>query len=368
MVRPRSQHGSQSVLSSSFSGVTKPSGQKAACSRCRGQKLRCVWDSGESQCQRCQKADALCAMPSPKPMGRPPRQHHHKPRDPSRDHSSARGDTGNTIPAVSSDVEDGMDANTVDALPDPLDFLNFGFPDISSFDAFLPPEGPRISDSNLSNTGAYMVNGGSLSSSSDLTTNTAIDGVGDTQVDTTHLELEDDDGNIKLLTRLCELNVALFKHPLNANKGTTLPHSIPTPDSTTHGPTQRHADSRRSMPRDVSVSDLGIGKLLQMTYQLRDVISCIQYSEARDRSTALLILSCYTRLGKLYSRTLEILRQVRGSDQQLKDAHELMPGLAIDGFQLGKCYDLQLSFVIYLFEQVDDRLSNCIKRGTQEIR
>lgn len=56
-------------------GVVKRNGQKAACDRCRGQKLRCIWDAEESQCRRCLRADTTCTVPLPRPMGRPPRQH-----------------------------------------------------------------------------------------------------------------------------------------------------------------------------------------------------------------------------------------------------------------------------------------------------
>ncbi|KAK1141252.1 hypothetical protein N8T08_009291 [Aspergillus melleus] len=33
-------------------GVIKSSGPRPACDRCRGQKLRCVWETGSQQCRR----------------------------------------------------------------------------------------------------------------------------------------------------------------------------------------------------------------------------------------------------------------------------------------------------------------------------
>lgn len=47
--------------------------KKAACDRCRGQKLRCEWDAdGPGQrCRRCTKAAAVCYIPPPRPLGRP---------------------------------------------------------------------------------------------------------------------------------------------------------------------------------------------------------------------------------------------------------------------------------------------------------
>ena len=45
--------------------------KKVACDRCRGQKLRCVWDPRSSKCRRCTRAKAVCIILPPRPMGRP---------------------------------------------------------------------------------------------------------------------------------------------------------------------------------------------------------------------------------------------------------------------------------------------------------
>ncbi|KAK6079486.1 hypothetical protein SCUP234_05655 [Seiridium cupressi] len=85
--------------------------------------------------------------------------------------------------------------------------------------------------------------------------------------------------------------------------------------------------------------------------------------EGHDRSTTLLALSCYTRLEILYSRSLDILLAVRNGEQQLRDVHLLTPGLSVDGFSLARCADLQLHFVIQLYQQTHTRIRNCIKSG-----
>lgn len=51
-------------------------GKKVACDRCRGQKLRCIWDTNTQRCRRCAKAKTKCMILPPQPMGRPLRHSH----------------------------------------------------------------------------------------------------------------------------------------------------------------------------------------------------------------------------------------------------------------------------------------------------
>ena len=100
--------------------------EKAACDRCRGQKLRCIWDPKEPQCRRCARANAVCTVPLPRPMGRPPRRHRSASGS-----THSRGQTQSlespseenpTVPV--DDMEDThMALNSVNVLSDPLDFL-----------------------------------------------------------------------------------------------------------------------------------------------------------------------------------------------------------------------------------------------------
>lgn len=58
--------------------------KKVACDRCRGQKLRCVWDPRAPRCRRCERAKTVCAVLPPRPMGRPcaraqPKNSQHNP-------------------------------------------------------------------------------------------------------------------------------------------------------------------------------------------------------------------------------------------------------------------------------------------------
>lgn len=71
MVHPTPQPRRQPTASTPSDKITKNKKPKSACDRCRGQKLRCIWDSPE-QCRRCVRAKAICTVPRPKPMGRPP--------------------------------------------------------------------------------------------------------------------------------------------------------------------------------------------------------------------------------------------------------------------------------------------------------
>lgn len=167
--------------------------------------------------------------------------------------------------------------------------------------------------------------------------------------------------------------MALFQHPLYAKKDKLTSRTTFTSDTTGHAPTS-NASGSEPPPPDLSVSDLRIGRVLEIPQQLKDVILRIrsledgtahEEAEGYDRSTALLVMSCYTRLETLYSRTTAVLRRVRSGDQRLKDIHLLMPGLVIDGFSISKSYDLQLSCVIYLYDQAHERIRTCIKGASK---
>jgi len=193
---------------------------------------------------------------------------------------------------------------------------------------------------------------------------------------------ENEDNQIKLLTQLCELNIALFQHPLHHDKDKTEVGSRPAtaPENTTQQPALADAQSAHSPPRspDVSLADLGTGKLFEMTCRLKDIVtrirtpeeSAAQGPERYDRPTALMALSCYTRLDILYSRALEILIRTRNScGQGLDGTHPQMPELIIDGFSMGRCLDLQLNFLIHLHEQAGERIRACIRsaEGTTRV-
>lgn len=104
-------------------GVNKSNGQKAACDRCRGQKLRCTWNSKESECQRCQRANAICTIPLPRPMGCPRRQHrsassHNQGHDVIFIWADER-----TTATVSCSEDTAVAMSSTESPADPLDFL-----------------------------------------------------------------------------------------------------------------------------------------------------------------------------------------------------------------------------------------------------
>jgi hypothetical protein len=164
------------------------------------------------------------------------------------------------------------------------------------------------------------------------------------------------DNEVQLLTRLCELNVALFQHPLHREKDKAAPPS----DS----PSPENPSSNTPV---MNVGDLRTGDLLAMTCRLKDIITGIRALDEPDRSTALMALSCYTRLDVLYSRALEIMVRVRNNG--VVYGLTKMPELVIDGFSMGSCLDLQLGFLIQLHEQARDRIRVCIRsaEGTTRV-
>ena len=194
--------------------------------------------------------------------------------------------------------------------------------------------------------------------------------------DAMYFTTEKGDDQIKLLTQLCELNVALFQHPLHREKDKAASRST---TGSENGTAQQQADAQpgdNSSPPEMNLYDLSTGCLFEMTCRLKDIVTRIraldegtpQGPERYDRSTALMALSCYTRLDVLYSRALEILVHARNSGQVLNTQPQ-MPELIIDGFSMGRCLDLQLNFLIHLHEQAGERIRSCIRsaEGTTRV-
>ncbi|KAK4147662.1 uncharacterized protein C8A04DRAFT_24209 [Dichotomopilus funicola] len=184
----------------------------------------------------------------------------------------------------------------------------------------------------------------------------------------------------QLLTQLCQLNVSLFQHPLHHDKARN------------NETATRNTPSHTGIQPPFSLSDLRTGDLFQLTCRLKDIVTQLRAEDTEsisttqgptkhyDRSTALMVLSCYTRLEILYSRAVEILTGARGSESnnivtdninnnhRPPNSHEsptgtaaIMPELVIDGFSMGQCLDLQLGMLIQLHETARDKLRICIK-------
>lgn len=186
------------------------------------------------------------------------------------------------------------------------------------------------------------------------------------------------DDHIQLLTQLCELNVALFQHPLHrendkAGVRTMMASHLEKPteqqpvDAPPGDSSSNHSSG--SSIADLNVSDLRTGNLFEMTCRLKDIVTRIraqdeaaaQGPERYDRSTALMALSCYTRLDVLYSRALDIMIRIRNNGSISESSRHLMPELVIDGFSMGRCVDLQLNFLIQIHEQARERIRSCIR-------
>ncbi|KAH9885305.1 hypothetical protein F4778DRAFT_508250 [Xylariomycetidae sp. FL2044] len=354
--------------SNSESGVlSKPSAQRPACDRCRGQKLRCIWDAKEPQCQRCQRADAVCTIPLPRPMGRPPRQYRGHSRSQSRGHGQNQSvdnpyawSVDNSSTAVSSHEDTIMMMSSPnDFSADPPDFANF-FADASCLDGLIgfPP---------IPNPGVNLAGNVPFSPANDPAVSSLLNNCEKDPV-TSPLE-KADDNHVILLTHLAELSVELFQHPLNRDKRKTM--SLPdenNPPPSTHTPMSDDAPAKA----DLHLADLGVGKLLEMTSRLAGIITGIvtvgskaapPKVETYDRSTALMALSCYTRLEVLYSRSIELLGQVRSGSLKIKDIHLLMPGLTIDGFQIGRCDEFKLGILVNICERAHERIHTCVRNS-----
>lgn len=111
--------------------VAKTTLSKPSCGRCRGQKLRCIWDVDREKCQRCTKADTECAIPAPRPIGRPPRRREYTGSN-SGSGSGSQGrdirDWNEDLPLQSEEATGGVSmypASTVLPEIDPLDFLTW---------------------------------------------------------------------------------------------------------------------------------------------------------------------------------------------------------------------------------------------------
>lgn len=155
------------------------------------------------------------------------------------------------------------------------------------------------------------------------------------------------------LKELCEINVALFQHPLHTgpipSQRKTYEQTMPTTTSASGS-----ADTPTTGKPHFSVAELQIGQLLSLTARIKKLVAENGGSERQffqDRSTALLALSCYTRLELVYSRMLDALHELQNSGQHLTDPEPLMPDLSIDGFSLGKCRDVQLKFAIQICQE-----------------
>lgn len=183
-----------------------------------------------------------------------------------------------------------------------------------------------------------------------------------------------DDQQDELLKQLCELNLCLSRHPLHRKKYETAsrPPSASGDGSQAAGASSQASSSLRELPMVQAVSDLGVGNLLDITCCLKEAVTRFRARDGSglksgglDRSTALIALSCYTRLETLYSRTLNVLVQARSGTLQLQfgESQPVLPEVVIDGFYLSRWRELQLNFLIYTCEQTHERIRACMQNG-----
>ncbi|KAE8324515.1 hypothetical protein BDV39DRAFT_207809 [Aspergillus sergii] len=371
MVHPTPQPRRQPTASTPSDKIAKNKKPKSACDRCRGQKLRCIWDSPE-QCRRCARAKAICTVPRPKPMGRPPTVRNSsyvayetqenmttQPIEETSplDSSSSGTASWNILDFVSS-LTTTNNLSISSPQPDLLEFLNI-VPESTFEGVFTPDYGTAGFDVEGSGTGV-SVDDGPLATSG-LPGDTPVSQSRVSQVPPDDTTLHSPEGHLQCLKELCELNIALFQHPLHASpaqdQNTEQPQT--TPDTTNNS----SGDASTTRKPSFSVAELQIGQLLSLTARIKKLVAENGGSEKQffqDRSTALLALSCYTRLELIYSRMLDTLQELQSSSEHLADTEPIMPDLSIDGFSLGGCRDVQLRFAMQICQEALERLRRSI--------
>ncbi|KAI5921285.1 hypothetical protein F4810DRAFT_373977 [Camillea tinctor] len=361
---------------------------KPACDRCRGQKLRCIWESDSPKCHRCTRAGTMCVMPPRRPIGRPPSQINNV-REQSFGWEDYMEDENRPSDANSSILGNNSVASVMNLLSDDAQWAGLSSAPTSSStstfsnairsNSFSSPSpnlqldlGELINDAmgpNDPNTPRFTSKsnhgfvGPAQTQNYDIPpTPPSIGGdVRMLQADPMPMEGSQltGDEEVNYIRQLCDIHGALVRHPLYGESLTrqTQPQA--------QGQTQTGTGSR--------ISDLQLGRLFALTVQLTGMtghVSPIEGSRAtitprpplKNSATILLALSCYVRLDQLYSRAVDLLRELHDSDQRLDDSYQLMSGLTIDGFSLGACHEFQLGFVLQLCEKTRQRLGATVHR------
>jgi len=341
-------------------------------------------------------------------MGRPPRQYRSQS---SSSHSRGQSQSlyswseeNATCTAPVSDEDTDIAMNSANVLSDPLDFLPW-FPEPDGLNLFAPrgtfpttvTAAPAMTNGTATVNGTRPfgqpneifvspLNTGNKSVEGNQSNHGGLDDADHMDFTTVENGAPGDD-QIQLLTQLCELNVALFQHPLHREKDKAGLRTMMMASHSESIAQQQSAEaqsadsssngSNGSSVVELNVSDLRTGNLFEMTCRLKDIVTRIraqdegaaQGPERYDRSTALMALSCYTRLDVLYSRALDILVRIRNNGPIPEGSHQMMPELVIDGFSMGRCLDLQLNFLIHLHEQARERIRSCIRsaEGTARV-
>ncbi|KAI0836430.1 hypothetical protein F5Y06DRAFT_273376 [Hypoxylon sp. FL0890] len=363
---------------------------KPACDRCRGQKLRCIWEDEAPKCRRCTRAETVCATAPRRPLGRPPSGFYDSASEQSFGWKEYQADPD--VPLQPRNTDRAAATQSHDAAPPGIGFLSddirWSLIPGSPGNAFTKPTSPRSNSftspspamqfdlgeflNDFSSTPANAVFGtnnrhdassppSAAMANHDLATPshtiemsrspTALSLAGDVRMpmpnsvanEAPSMEVDSD-----YVKQLSDIQVALIHHPL-------------------------HANSARSQVRNglgTRVADLQLGRLFALTVQLRaaaERVTPLELEEMsrqvlRDNAMVLLALSCYNRLDYVYSQAVELLREVQRSDQKLDDSYQLMSGFAIDGFSLGACKEFQVSFVLQLCEQIRRRLSATMEK------
>jgi hypothetical protein len=191
--------------------------RRAACDRCRAQKLRCVRNTSNisAKCDRCSSAKVSCNFGVPKPAGRPPGTRRSSTEDSRMDRGSSSHSEGTAARSTLSNST-GMELEDTT-----MDFLTHGE---------LCLEGPIHSDSWISNSSGIL----SLESSDPSIPSRLFD-----------------ENALNDLSNADIIDLDTFPHPLSEDFPVTYTHQMSSPGTPQSGAIRSHPSiqpSRSNLP------------------------------------------------------------------------------------------------------------------------
>ncbi|KAL2702278.1 C6 finger transcription factor TraC [Penicillium crustosum] len=264
--------------------VTTDDSNRPACDRCKGQKLRCIWENGSNTCRRCTRARAVCQQPRPRPFGRPrcsTKSKHHVAQNQANTKIWVSSTTQQPqendaeMPMATSDDHDPTSflSSTAVDLPRYLGLASFPT-DPSLQIAISPPHGVHgnsfnletgllgnFSDAQFKNPATFYQPQGFINAANPATpapvpvpasAPVSADGASLFEFDPDDISGDSEHSHCHWLKQLGDLNVAIYQHPLHPK-----PAGVSTPGVSTGFSAEQ-----------VSLSSLQIGRLLHMTSRL----------------------------------------------------------------------------------------------------
>ncbi|KAH8894207.1 hypothetical protein GQ53DRAFT_744943 [Thozetella sp. PMI_491] len=328
--------------------------KKAACDRCRGQKLRCIWDDDAVECRRCIRAQAVCAMAPSRPIGRPPK----------RVRSTRSCSPPTVMPSYHPHAPSGM------ATDQDMEDHNISRPESSHggahdalHDLFLDPflsellGGQSTRDSDF-DPGQFLLSPSALVQDTVGSQRGADNPSASTRPSSETREMSSTDSgsatisedaepaSLDVMDQLAKMNRILYEHA-----------------SRLAAATQALSTSKKTYR---PVAQLGVGQILSVTHEFKALADRLglplpgssdkrraENSTPCDHATALQLLSCYLRLKKAQSRTMAMIHSLEQLLERTPSTPilDMVPDLVIDGFSLAGHPGLQLELTKKICEE-----------------